>query len=239
MQIPKAPQRSPRGITLIELIIVLAIAAGIAVTLLRAGKSMDVFPARAEIMNFAGAIKSSYDRSILTGLRYEIVLDLDENKYSLECTDKSSIVYRNLNETASQKAFRERNEQDPFARTTEQADGKKKRKTQKELRQEQEDRKTDASPNMATCDDQVVKSHNFDRGVTFDRARTSRMKDPVKSGKVRIAVFPNGTMEPAVIWLTRGEKTCTVLVHEMTGNVEVVTGDERRIQSLFEVVEER
>lgn len=220
-----------RGVTLIELIMVMAIGAGIAAVMLTAAQSMNIFPARSEVLKFAGSIKSAYDRSALTGLRYDVVLDLDAESYSLECTDKTSVVHRNTEETAADRAFRNRRGDDPFARTDESQGERSRRQTS--------DEETPASPNMQSCDDQVIRGHAFKRGVSIERVQTMRAgKDPVDEGTVRIAVFPNGTIEPAIIWLDAAGRKYTLFVHEMTGRVEVVSGEEERIRDFFEIEED-
>lgn len=225
-------RNNQRGMTLIELIIVMAIAAGIATVMLNAARSMNIFPARSEVLKFSGAIKSAFDRSALTGLRYDIVLDLDGNAYSLECTDKSSVVQRNTEESASDRAFGRRRGGDPFAAETDESQGSRTR------RQSAPDEDTPASPNMSGCEDQVVRGLTFKRGVEIERVQTARTKDPVDEGTVRIAVFPNGTIEPAAIWLDAAGKKYTLLVHEMTGRVEIVLGEEQRLRDFFEVEED-
>lgn len=218
--------------TLIELIVVLALAAGIALVMVNAAQSMNIYPARSEIMKFAGSIKSAYERSALTGLRYDIIVNLDDESYALECTDESSVVHRDTDETAADRAFRNRRNQDPFATNTGESQGDRTR------RQVAVDEPTPASPNMKGCDDQILRGYTFKRGIDIQRIQTARTKDPVDEGIVRIAVFPNGTMEPAVIWLDSGGKKWTFMVHEMTGRVEVISGDESRVRDFFEIEED-
>src|SRR5690625_3798976 len=217
----KFPVHNARGITLIEIMVVMAIAAGIAITMMNAARSLDIFPSRSEVMSFSGAIKSAYDRSVLTGLRYDVVLDIDKGSYSLECTDQTSVVFRKVDESASERAFRHKKGDDQFAQNQENLGDRTRRRST-------DDGPTPQSPNMNT----------FDRGLVIDRVQTSRMKSPVDEGQVRIAVFPNGTIEPAVIWISNKRKNWTLIVQEMTGKVEVLSGEERRVRDVFEVEED-
>lgn len=218
--------------TLIELMVVMSLAAGIALLMLNAAKSMDIYPQRSEVMKFAGSIKSAFDRSALTGLRYDIIINLDDESYSLECTEESSVVQRNTDESASDRAFRNRRGEDPFAENKGEKQGDRTR------RQVAADEATPSSPNMTTCDDQILRGYQFKRGIDIERIQTARTKDPVDEGIVRIAVFPNGTIEPAVIWLSAGGKMWTFLVHEMNGRVEVLSGEETQLRDFFEVEED-
>lgn len=227
----KFPVHNARGITLIEIMVVMAIAAGIAITMMNAARSLDIFPSRSEVMSFSGAIKSAYDRSVLTGLRYDVVLDIDKGSYSLECTDQTSVVFRKVDESASERAFRHKKGDDQFAQNQENLGDRTRRRST-------DDGPTPQSPNMKSCDDHIVPSHTFDRGLVIDRVQTSRMKSPVDEGQVRIAVFPNGTIEPAVIWISNKRKNWTLIVQEMTGKVEVLSGEERRVRDVFEVEED-
>lgn len=227
----KYPWTNERGITLIEIMVVMAIAAGIAIVMMNSARTLDIFPSRSEVMNFSGAIKSAYDRSVLTGMRYDVVIDIDQNSYSLECTDETSVVFRNLDESASEKAFRHKHGDDQFADGGE-SQGERTR------RRSLDDEPTPQSDNMKGCDDHVIPSHTFERGLEIERVQTSRTTRPVESGKIRIAVFPNGTIEPAAIWVANQRKQWTLIVHEMTGRVEVLTGEEDRIDDIFEIEED-
>lgn len=227
----KISRHNARGITLIEIMVVMAIAAGIAVTMMNAARALDIFPSRSEVMNFSGAIKSAYDRAVLTGLRYDVVLDIDKGAYSLECTEETSVVFRNLDESASERAFRHKHGDDQFAEEQESQGDRARRRASDEG-------ETPQSANMKSCEDHVVPSHTFDRGLEIDRVQTSRNTHPVDSGQVRIAVFPNGTIEPAAIWLSNSRKKWTLIVHEMTGKVEVLSGEEDRVSDIFEVEED-
>lgn len=211
--------------------VVMAIAAGIAIVMMNSARTLHIFPSRSEVMNFSGAIKSAYDRSVLTGMRYDVVIDIDKNAYSLECTDETSVVFRNLDESASEKAFRHKHGDDQFAQGGE-SQGDRTR------RQSRDDEPTPQSDNMKSCEDHVIPSHTFERGLVIERVQTSRTPRPVDSGQVRIAVFPNGTIEPAAIWVSNKRKEWTLIVHEMTGRVEVLTGEEDRIDDIFEVEED-
>lgn len=218
--------------TLIELMVVMSLAAGIALLMLNAAQSMNLYPTRSEVMKFSGSIKSAFDRSAITGLRYDIVINLDNESYSLECTEDPSVVRRNLEETAAQRAFRNRQGDDPFA------DRSGETQSERTRRQVAVDEPTPGSPNMAGCDDQILRDYQFKRGIDIERVQTARTKDPVDEGIVRIAVFPNGTIEPAAIWISAGGKKWTFLVHEMTGRVEVISGEETRLRDFFEIEED-
>lgn len=223
---PRSPLNAgQRGFTLIELIVVLAIAAGIGVTILGAARSLNLFPTRGEVMKLSGAIRNAYERSALTGMRYDIILNIGANQLTLQCSSDLSAARRQTQETASQRAFRNRNT-DPFAAGSDSA-------------QQAEDAIENASAGMSACDDTVVRGFTMERGLTIERVQTARTKDPVDEGQVPIAVFPNGTIEPAVIWIAAGEQKWTLFIHEMTGRVEVVSGEERRVTDFFEVEEER
>lgn len=224
---PHSPIRAnARGFTLIELIFVLAIAAAAAVGMLSAARAMNAFPTRGEVMKLAGAIRSAYERSALTGMRYDIVVNVGDNQLSLECSSDLRAAQRQTEESARQRAFRNRND-DPFAPSTDDRDARS------------EESEAPASPGMSKCDDTVIRGVKLERGLRIDRIQTARTKDPVDEGQVRIAVFPNGTIEPAVIWLSSDSRKWTLFVHEMSGRVEVISGEERSVRDFFDIEEER
>lgn len=220
-----------RGFTLIELIMVLALAAGIAVTMMSAAKSLNALPARGEVMKVAGAIRSAWERSALTGMRYDIVVNVGAGTLTLECSTDLSAARRKDEETARQRAFAHRN-QDPFATNTDSRSSGRRARREDEV-------ETDASPGMSACDDSVLRGVKLERGLVIERVQTARSKDPVTEGSVRIAVFPNGTIEPAILWVGSGSRKWTLFVHEMSGRVEIIAGEERRTNDFFELEEER
>lgn len=64
----------------------------------------------------------------------------------------------------------------------------------------------------------------LDRKVKFSEIWVQHKDGSTKKGDVAIYFFPNGSAEKAIIELTDGESTRTVLVHGLTGQVQQKTG---------------
>lgn len=222
-----------RGFTLIELIVVLAIAAGLIVVILGAVRSVSGAPVRTEIMRFSGAMRSAYQRAAINGERYDIVLNIDDNSYQLQCSDQLLAAERQLESNARQRAFG-RNERDPFAEETEEAEAPRRDNSLAEEPLVH----TAAGEGMGGCSDELLQARTLERDIEIVRVQTERTGEPVEEGIVNIAIFPNGTMERSAIWLRHGEKHWTFLIDEMTGQIEIAAEELERLDDYFVVRED-
>ena len=59
------------------------------------------------------------------------------------------------------------------------------------------------------------------RGSRLDKAAVQHLDDVQTKGELAVFFFPNGSAEKAVVEVTDGEDTFTVLVHGLTGRVEL------------------
>lgn len=207
----------PRGMTLLEIIVALAIAAAMLLLVVRMISGMTGSGTRSEVMHIAGAIRYSYGRAAINGWRYDVVVDISGNSYRIECSEKRSTIERTINEQTSgkERAFGGRDEDDePFATNS-------------------------AETALTSCSDAIVPDHTFERNVKVVRVQTSRTPEPIEEGETKIAIFPNGVIERAVIWLEgpRG-RAYTLYTDEMTGRVLVRSGEEEPPDNYFELEED-
>jgi prepilin-type N-terminal cleavage/methylation domain-containing protein len=63
-----------------------------------------------------------------------------------------------------------------------------------------------------------------DKGITFKQAWVQHLDDGVRKGHVAVYFFPVGSAEKAVVELTDGSDVLSVLVHGLTGRVELRDG---------------
>ena len=235
---PITSDRSARGFTLIEIIVALAIAGGVLVTVLIAVNGLMGNPAKTEVMRFAGAIRYAYGEAAIRSHRYDIVMDLDAGSYSLACSEDNVLVIRELpGQSASQRAFgRNRDRGDAFAQqdpNEQRALRRTRDGTAGDPRSIAAERQPD---HISGCDSAMIQTVAFERGVRIVRVRTSRSPDAIEDGTARIAIFPDGTMERAIIWLeTEQGRKFTLLTDEMTGRIEIVAGDIDRVEDFFRV----
>lgn len=207
-----------RGVTLIEILVALAIAAALLALVSRLVVSMTGSGTRTEVMHVAGAIRYAYGRAAINGWRYDVVINLDDNSYRITCSEERSTVdrARDDDKAGAKRAFRKRDDEaSPF-----------------------EDASREQSK-LESCSDAIVQDRKLERKVEFLRVQTARTEEPVDAGEVAIAIFPNGMIERSVIWL-RGprDRAYTLYLDEMTGRVRVQAGDEDPPDHYFEIEED-
>src|SRR5262245_45418426 len=87
-------RRFNRGITLIEIMVVLLIIGAAFAAILISARQSNRAGARANAGKLASAIRYTYDRAVTTGGYYRLVFDLSANKYWAERSDERFYLVR-------------------------------------------------------------------------------------------------------------------------------------------------
>jgi general secretion pathway protein H len=211
-----------RGFTLIELLVGVAIMALIMGGSIYGVRSLARSDLRGTSSKLAGAIRYCFDRAVTTGSYFRIVLDLDGNKYWAERSDNRMYLAHGKEESPGKgKAFDQEAE-----------DKKKDEQEQKEKEQLSSHNQLGASleppprPRRAkfqTFKDATLPTVTMKATKLFD-IYTPRQREPYTSGKAYLYFFPDGHTERAVIRLNDGDEFYSLVVHPLTGRVEVKPG---------------
>jgi general secretion pathway protein H len=178
-----------RGMTLLEVLIALIIAAivigGVAVS---AG---GVFSSRLGQTSgkLMATIRYAFDRSVMTGKVYQLVVDIDNGKFWLEEMEKEKSCETRLQEID---------------------DLEKGKAGQAEAETETVDKGTKK-------EDMIVRTTTLPDGIKFEAVMAQHHQEPVVEGQARILFFPEGISEKAFIWLSKGETVHTVEIRAMQG----------------------
>ncbi|MCU1277750.1 MAG: General secretion pathway protein [bacterium] len=177
---------------------------------------------RSSSAKLAGAIRYCFDRAITTGSYYRIVLDLDGNKYWAEKSDDR--LYLNAgkeNSPGKGQAF------------DVQAEERKRDEDEAKLREMATSVggtaiTIDPPPKPKRAKFQTFKDTTLPQ-VKLTRARlfdvfTPRQREPYLKGRAYLYFFPDGHTERAIVRLNDGDDFYSLIVHPLTGRVEVVTG---------------
>ena len=187
-----------RGITLLELLIVIAVLVmmmGIGVAGLDRISGAEL---RTQTNRLAAAIRHAYNRSVAEGLYVRMVLSPETDQYRVEASAERVFIDTNAEEA-------EESEQD------------KKRKE----RLEDDEKPQVKQPKFAPLIPPVAMT----RGIGISGAITANREDVVTSGEVAIHFFPSGFVEPAMIYTTDGvEAFYTLVINPMTGRVKRLVG---------------
>jgi general secretion pathway protein H len=205
--------------TLIELLVVVAILGLLVGATVVSFRSVTKSELRGSASKLAGAIRYCFDRSVTTGAYYRIVLDLDGNKYWAERSEERMYLGRSKEQTAGRgQAFDE-------------AAAEKKRDDEEKKFDEQLQSlggvaaTLDPPPRPKRAKFQTFKDTTLPE-VRLGRAHlsdvlTPRQPEAYSKGRAYLYFFPDGHTENAIVRLSDGDSWYSLIVHPLTGRVEV------------------
>ena len=179
------------GMTLIEVLIALLIISvvigGVAVS---AGGvfSSRLGQASGKLM---AMVRYTYDRAVMTGKPYQLVVDIDEGKAWIEEMEKEKSCEARLREIDDL-------EKNQAGRAT-------------------DDESPEALEKGTKKEDMILRTISLPDGIKFDAVRAQHHSERVTEGEARILFFPDGTAERAFIWLAREENVFTVEIRSLQG----------------------
>jgi prepilin-type N-terminal cleavage/methylation domain-containing protein len=232
---------SQRGMTILEIMIVLAIVAG-ASLLVRSGFRLitkaDLSESSVELtalMRSAGELASS------KGEMRRVVIDLDKHAFAVEVCKGSSTVVRNdtvVVDEQSQKRAMERAKdrmRDLPADALSTGDPEMAAKRATALAgQHIADRMCAPETEGISGDADGkawIRSLPSGKGIKFRKVYVAHREEPQTSGQVAIYFFPTGSAEKAVVEITDGTDVYSVLVFGLTGRIELHDGVIEDIES--------
>jgi general secretion pathway protein H len=208
-----------RGLTLIEIIVVLAIIAVVTGTAIAGSMQLPSARLRRSATMIASAIKVAYTRSTATSHDLRLVMDLEQHKIWLEQSDIPMLVQsKDTTATGGADAV-----------------------TQSEKDALHEGEKIVKGPSIAKPRFSAVDAYGFgdaesgkggkslQRGIEFRAVQTSHDDAPRTSARAYLYFWPGGRTERAAIQVRIGDsdadaRTLTLLVSPLTGKVTIKGG---------------
>jgi general secretion pathway protein H len=198
----------PRGFTLIEVLIVVAV---IGVMAFAAAPAVDSFTganARSAAGQIAGASRYLFDTAALRHQTCRLVLDIDHREWWAECT-VAGPGGRRGQPVVGKDGSAEDDEQ--LARSfSDEPDAEKRRFL--------------ARAGFAEFKDREVQKRKLAGSATFDKVWTPRQRDPQVRGKAYVYYYPQGAVDPVQIPVADGSSLYTVVTQPLTGRARVVNG---------------
>lgn len=200
--------RNQRGMTLIEILVVLAIIAGVMGSFALAVSSPSE-TMRSEASHLMGMIRYAYHNSAANSLYSRVVFDMDEQKIWVESSESPFYVVKEGDEI---QAMIEKNRE------------------KKNLVKSSDDEEEDASEaagegDFAEDESDLLNMHEVDSRIRLADVFVDHQKEPQNSGTAYLYFFPRGQTELAVIHFAdeEGENFVTLSVNPLTGWVDVTT----------------
>lgn len=178
---------------------------------------------RASASKLAGAIRYCFDRAVTTGGYYRLVIDLNDNKYWAEKSDNRMYLARDKEKSPGQgKAYDWDAEQ---AKIDEEEAKERERFAARGqgLAVALEPPPAPRRAKFQTFKDATAAPVKLKGAKLFD-VYTPRQREPYTSGRAYLYFFPDGHTERAVVRLAHGDSWYSLIVHPLTGRVEVKSG---------------
>lgn len=217
-------RRARRGLTLIEILVVLAIIAVITVGVLGGSGQLEGARLKQGATLVSGAVRSAYGRASATSKNVRLVFDFENDTMWMEESDKPHLVQsKDLSGAGGAEAATEA-EKLALADTDRIIKGPRaprpafRRVTRGDIG-DQSEQKTE---------------RKLPRGITFREIQTAHDTDPRKTGRAYLYFWPGGQTELAVVQVApkpRGEervfddgRTMSLLVAPLTGKTTLKAG---------------
>ena len=203
--ITKQPKKSKKqtGFTLVELIIVLAIIAGVVIFGFNVLVGSSTKNMKSTGLHLFKIINYVYNEASLTGSYYRIVFDLDKQKYFVEYSDTPFYV---IQDDDAVEQIRIKNEEKPDVGQDEEVESA-----------------ASAKGNFTESDDDLLEIFELPENIKFADVQVSHQKEKATSGKAYLYFFPKGYTEFAVIHISDvdEENFLSLIVNPLTANVDI------------------
>jgi general secretion pathway protein H len=199
----------PRGFTLIEVLITVAV---IGVMALAAAPAVNAFTganARSSAAEIAGAYRYLFDTAALRHQTCRMVLDMDHQEWWAECTEAGP-GNRRGQPVMGKDGTAEEDEAALAKGFSDEPDADKRRFL--------------ARARFAEFKDRQVGKRRLKGGSAFEKIWTPRQRDPQTKGKAYVYFYPQGQGDRAQIPVADGGNAYTVVTQPLTGRARVVSG---------------
>jgi general secretion pathway protein H len=199
--------------TLLEISIALAIAAGLVALIVPAIGNVARVQLRQKSGQLAGGIRSLYGASAVSGRTCRLVFDLDASAYWSECA-QGSVRLSSEGERARGGAREATREEELLATVAQRGDA---------ISEEERTRAELARKSAFTATNYIEKTE-LGSSVRFTDVWVSHQPERYVSGKAFLYFWPSGLTEMAAIHLKQGDDVYTLLVSPLTGKVRIASG---------------
>lgn len=221
-------RRAPRGLTLIEISVTLAIIVVLFAAVVFGVGALTGARAKEASTELAGTIRSLYDTAALSGRTCRLVFTLPEPKdddgavtWRAECAKGGATASAKrddeLKDARSARADKVRDD-DRFRRLD--RDGAP---SLQQLQQQEKNRVEEAARFSNFSSEDVVEK-TLPSNVRVE-VWTAKQRQPATSGVAYLYFFPQGYTERAQVWIRQGSNTWTLTISPLTGKTVIHNED--------------
>ncbi|MBI1947590.1 MAG: prepilin-type N-terminal cleavage/methylation domain-containing protein [Deltaproteobacteria bacterium] len=215
-----------RAFTLLEILVALVLLSLLIAVAVPAAGALSGAELRSQSGMLTGAVRDTYARTALIGRSARLVMDLEQDAWWIEEAPTVARLH-----AGKQSADRDgKAKLDPLDERIEDIDA--------DTDDEKELAKLEllSPPPFKPVEGEDGQPHKLPADVHFKSIWAEHLDDKQSAGQVALYFFPGGFTEEALITLTddeQGERTLTLVVSSLTGEVDVVD-EEPRVPELVE-----
>ena len=199
----------PRGFTLIEVLITVAVIGVMALAAAPAVNSFTGANARSAASEIAGASRYLFDTAALRHQTCRMVLDMDHQEWWAECT-QAGPGNRRGQPVMGKDGVAEDDDAERARGFSDEPDAEKRRFLSR--------------ARFAEFKDRQVQKRKLKGSTAFEKVWTPRNRDPQTKGKAYVYFYPQGQADRAQIPVSDGGNVYTVVTQPLTGRARVVPG---------------
>jgi general secretion pathway protein H len=196
------PATRQRGFTLIELMVVIAVAAVISAAAVPALRGVTGANARQAAGELAGSLRYLFDTAALRHATCRLAIDIDGHAFWPECAPGPLALAR---QDQTSRVSRELEERFPDERDPDR-------------------RRLMAQTRFGAFADRLAPRRTLPGKTTFGPVRIEGRSQAIEEGVAYVHFFPGGQAQRAFIPVVDGELTYTVVLEPFTGRARVVAG---------------
>ena len=206
-------EQRARGLTLIEVLIALGIAAMLVAIAVPAVSSITRAQLRQKSGQLASGIRALYGQSAITGQSCRLAIDLENGSYQAECA-KSAVRLSEEGERSRNGVREDSDAEVLLARAA---------KDRESLSDEDKERLDLMAKDTFAPSPEIPKTQ-LGTNVRFSKVWVSHQQERYTGGTAYLYFWPSGQTEAASIQLAQGDDLITLLVAPLTGRVRIVNG---------------
>jgi len=191
-----------RGFTLIELMVVIAVAAVISAAALPALRGVSGANAKQSAGEVAGSLRYLFDTAALRHTTCRLAIDFENRTFWPECAPRAVTLAQ---QDAPSRVSRELEERFPDERDPDR-------------------RRLMAQTRFGAFDDRLAPRRTLPGSTTFGPVRIEGRSQAIEEGVAYVHFFPGGQAQRAFIPVVDGDLVFTVVLEPFTGRARVVAG---------------